>query len=130
MKKAPKLKCFVLTVSRKFPATHPNKGVPTLFVDHINSGKKRHTVRRNYALWAGRAQIVNAGLGYISLRYWSGKPYNSDQVEFGRLYSINVQKVHIYPLETNKRYFNRWYNIFIDQSVKPIKWPFLFAAHD
>jgi len=125
-----KKKCFVLMVARKFPATHPNKGTPTLFPDKINTGNKRHTVRENYALWVARAEVVNAGLGYVSLRYWSGKPYASEQIEFGRLYYIHVQKVHIYPLETNKRYFNRRYNIFVDTKIVPLKWPFLFAAHD
>lgn len=130
MKKPKKLKCYVLTVSRKFPATHPNKGAPTLFVDKINTGNKRHTVRGNYSIWHARSLVVNDGLGYVSLRYWSGKPYASEQIEFGRLYSIHVQKVHIYPLKTNLTICKPWYDIFVDDSVKPVRWPFLFAAHD
>lgn len=56
---------------------------------------KIHTIRENYDLWAKRAEKINAGEAVLSLRQWSGKPYNSKQVEFLRLQKIGVQRVGI-----------------------------------
>jgi len=113
-----KLKTYVLTVSRKFPATHPEKGKPTLFVEKVlnalipfglidNSNTKQHqleftgkdkihTIRGNYELWKKRIDEVKKGNAVLSLRYWSGKPYKSKQVEFAgldQMSDIGVQKL-------------------------------------
>ena len=88
-----------MTVSREFPITHPRAGEPTGFVRKIlhtiNSGEtlKAHTLRSNYQLWEQRAQQINSGNACLSLRYWSGKPYRSPQVEFGTLFKIGIQKL-------------------------------------
>ena len=52
---------------------------PTIFTPKI------HTIRRNYPLWKKRIKEVQDGKAILSLRYWSGKPYNSKQVEFAKL---------------------------------------------
>lgn len=122
MKKEPKKKVYVIMVSRTYPATHPRKGQETGFPDLIISEDKRHTCRGNYALWYKRSLEVQAGRAVISLRYWSGKPYASKQVEFCVLHWIHVQKVHIYQGIRTK--------IFIEDSIKPLLRPELFAAHD
>lgn len=83
-----KLKTHVLTVSRYFPSTHPRKGQETGFIDKILRGYpclKIHTIRGNYELWEKRIKEVQEGKAILSLRYWSGKPYNSKQVEFACL---------------------------------------------
>ena len=106
------MKTYVLTASRFFPATHIRKGEPTFFVEKIknsigiicrecreierfdgdccgfipkNLGDKLHTIRSNYELWAKRIKEVQKGEACLSLRYWSGKPRRSKQVEFARL---------------------------------------------
>lgn len=79
------LKTYVITVSRFFPSTHPRKGEPTDFVDAIKDGRKIHTIRGNYELWAKRIAQVQAGEAVLSLRYWEGRPYFSKQVEFLQL---------------------------------------------
>ena len=96
------MKTYVLTVSRTFPATHKKKGENTEFLEKINctllcpgdcndckvdfeTYKKIHTIRSNYELWDKRMKEVQEGNAIISLRYWSGKPYNSKQVEFAQL---------------------------------------------
>jgi hypothetical protein len=87
------MKTFVLTVSRVFPATHKRKGEPTLFQSYILNTlindpvhqKKSHTIRANYELWAKRIKEVQEGKAILSIRYWSGKPYNSKQVEICQL---------------------------------------------
>jgi hypothetical protein len=90
------MKTYVLTVSRVFPKTHSRSGQQTWFVEQINEalipvttepilGKKLHTIRANYPLWENRIKEVSEGKAILSLRYWSGKPYNSKQVEFMQL---------------------------------------------
>ena len=120
------MKTYVLTVSRYFPTTHKRKGEETGFVDKIIMGigcpdceytqdlsglnispcnschrhamvdKKIHTIRANYELWAKRINEVQEGKAILSIRYWSGKPYNSKQVEVCQLdkdSGIGVQKL-------------------------------------
>ena len=105
-----KIKTYVLTVSRTFTATHKRKGEETKFPEKINftlmgiSDKigtfpmvKMHTIRSNYELWNKRIAEIQRGNAILSIRYWSGKPYNSKQVEICQLdkYSgIGVQKLN------------------------------------
>ena len=92
------MKTYVLTVSRYFPATHKRKGELTFFIQKIkkalgiyefhrpeNISDKIHTIRSNYELWAKRIKEVQEGKAILSIRYWSGKPYNSKQVEICQL---------------------------------------------
>lgn len=104
------MKTYVLTVSRTFPKTHKRAGQQTWFVEKINEarmpisdepimGKKIHTIRANYDLWKKRIDEVNAGNAILSLRYWTGKPYNSKQQEFLQLTNddgISVQKLSFF----------------------------------
>lgn len=90
------MKTYVLTVSRYFPKTHKRAGEPTMFIESIEDLNKIHTIRGNYELWAKRMEQVQKGEAIISLRYWSGKPYNSKQVEFKQLTKedgVGVQKL-------------------------------------
>lgn len=80
-----KIKTYVLMVSRFFPAGHPKAGQPTGFVEKILSGEKIHTIRSNWKIWKKRIDEVQHGKAVISLRYWSGAPYRSKQVEFYRI---------------------------------------------
>lgn len=107
------MKTFVLTISRTFPTTHKRKGEPTFFVEKIFKGlnqimpccwcghgctcskhctidsmnliPKLHTCRGNYELWKKRIEQIQKGEAILSIRYWSGKPYNSKQVEICQL---------------------------------------------
>lgn len=83
--KPKKIKTYVIPVSRFFPSTHPRKGEETDFIDAIKDGRKIHTIRGNYELWAKRIAQVQAGEAILSLRYWEGRPRFSEQVEFLRL---------------------------------------------
>jgi len=74
-----KLKTYVITLSKKFPQGHPRAGQPTNFRESFERGLKIHTIRCNYDLWAKRLDEVIAGRAVLSLRQWSGKPYNSKQ---------------------------------------------------
>jgi hypothetical protein len=101
------LKTYVLSVSINFPKTHKQAGKNTFFREKINEalipisetpilGSKIHTLRGNYELWKKRIDEVNERKAVLSLRFWSGKPYNSKQVEFLQLDSssgIGIQKL-------------------------------------
>ena len=79
------MKTYVITFSTHFPTTHPRAGEPTHFVEKIARGEKKHTIRANIELWIKRIEEVRNGEAELSLRYWSGKPYKSPQVEFGKV---------------------------------------------
>lgn len=112
------MKTYVITISERFPKNHERAGSETYFVNKIiaairtNSsnysitypndldfniiGNKLHTCRSNYELWNKRIDEVLAGKAILSLRYWSGNPYKSKQVEFARLdrnSGIGLQKL-------------------------------------
>jgi len=74
-----KLKTYVITLSKMFPQGHPRAGQPTNFRESFERGLKIHTIRCNYDLWAKRLDEVIAGRAVLSLRQWSGKPYDSKQ---------------------------------------------------
>lgn len=75
-----KQKIHVIIISRTFPKTHKRKGELTGFVENVGLDKL-HTIRGNYKYWKKKIDEVNKGEAILSLRYWSGKPYNSSQIE-------------------------------------------------
>ena len=93
-KSVPKIKTYVITVSEFFPKTHNKSGLPTGFIDKIGSKIKKHTIRGNYELWKKRIDEIQKGNAVLSVRYWTGKPYNSKQKEvyvFGKDSGIGIQ---------------------------------------
>lgn len=124
------MKTYVLTVSRTFPKTHKRAGELTHFVEKILVGQydknekfylqdtkadfdrevffecrepKLHTIRANYEFWSKRIAEIQNGNAVLSLRYWSGKPYNSKQVEICKIdhnSPVGIQKITI-PLMNN-----------------------------
>lgn len=101
------MKTYVITLAKTFPAGHPKVGQPTYFREKVDAAlnghehaavktdkngwmsveysAKIHTIRTNVALWARRMNEVEAGEACLSIREWSGRPYNSKQVEIARL---------------------------------------------
>lgn len=86
------MKKYVLILSRNFPATHGKAGQCTGFIEQFGK-TKLHTIRSNFALWAKRADAINKGDAILSVRYWSGKPYKSQQIEFCQLTKVHVQQL-------------------------------------
>lgn len=89
------MKCYVIIVSLKYPAYHSKYPDFTYFQDAIFCELKQHTIRSNFEYWDKIIKKVNSGEGYLSLRYWSGKPRKSKQVEFKRIYSACIEKIEI-----------------------------------
>ena len=93
------MKTHVLTTSRYFLKSHPRAGEPTNFVGKVYEGSKIHTIRGNYEYWEKRINEVNAGMALLSLRRWSGSPYNylkdgSKQMEYAQRFAgqCGIQK--------------------------------------
>jgi len=93
------MKTFVITISERFPVTHPKAGQPTDFEPQLLAGKKKHTIRSNYVYWKKKVDKVNAGLAVLSIRKWSGKPYASKQTVVQEITRLGIQKCEIisYP---------------------------------
>lgn len=101
------MKTYVLMIAVKFPMMHCNAGYPTGFKEKIACGvfcpcscsdcnvncPKIHTIRGNYDLWEKRVQKINDGKAILSIRYWSGIPYRSKQVELCKLEEVGLQKL-------------------------------------
>ena len=80
-----------------FPKTHNRAGEPTGFSDKLASGKKIHTIRRNYDLWRLNAEKMQRGGYALSIRQWIDKPYRSKQREIHvQNEPIRVQKVYMH----------------------------------
>jgi hypothetical protein len=118
-----KLKTYVLTVREYFPKTHKQVGEKTYFEQKIRNNFenvpvmdigysilfKIHTIRANYPLWKNRIDEVNKGNAILSVRYWSGKPYNSKQIEiiqFDKDSGIGVQKIEFDGLKNDLDLFS------------------------
>ena len=108
------MKTYVLTLSQKFPAKHPKHGEPTNFNNQLLNavwrahnmsvgfpqfGMKLHTIRANFPLWQKRFAQIEAGKAILSVRYWTGKPYYSKQMEICKLTKadgIGLQKLQYF----------------------------------
>lgn len=101
-------KKICITLSRVFPATLPRAGELTEFETKLKAGKKIHTIRRNFDLWAVNAEKMQRGDFYLSVRQWSGKPYRSKQREIHTIDKpIGVQRIQIsyhHDFHANKPY--------------------------
>jgi hypothetical protein len=87
-------KTYVITVAKNFLSNHPKKGTPTDFENKIISGMKRHTIRANYDYWSKIVEKCKAGEALISIRQWSGRPYQSKQFEICQCLNPEIQKIH------------------------------------
>jgi len=96
------MKTYVLTVSQKFAARHPRAGELTNFPSAILEGRKIHTIRANFDLWQKRIDEVSKGAACLSIRVWTGKPYNSPQQEIASLTAadgVGIERVNLYGLQ-------------------------------
>ena len=115
------MKTYVITLSRKFPATHKRHGESTDFRNKFSYpdsngmvSKKYHTIRANYDLWAKRFQKIAAGEACLSVRQWTGAPYRSKQEELARLTredGISIQCLEIVNIDGCEMYIVDGYDV-------------------
>lgn len=94
-------KTYVLILSKSFPLTHSKARKETGFPRKVKDGLKIHTIRRNYELWEDRIKEIQKGEAVLSIRTWSGKPYEkgSHQIELKRLSKddgVGIQKIEVF----------------------------------
>lgn len=109
-------------LSRKYPAAHPKAGQDTYFEIKLQNGikgyasdmllyydkdfnivseRKIHTIRTNYTLWSERIKEVQAGKAVISIRQWTGKPYQSKQQEIRKITKEDNPAVEFLRMDLN-----------------------------
>lgn len=107
----------ILTLCKSFPVTHSRAGEPTGFEDKLKAGEKIHTIRYNAkGVWEERYQGIKSGRKYLSVREWTGRPYNSEQREFAQYEKIGLQKVTMANSSTDA-----YPQIWIDDKQVPIQ---------
>lgn len=91
-----KRKQVVIMIDRVFPHTHKRKGSSTLFAVNLLAKRKIHTIRADEkGLWEQRVNEINEGHKLLSVREWTGRPYNSEQNEIKRYVQIGLQHVNM-----------------------------------
>lgn len=101
-------KKIILTLSKRFPLSHSEKGKPTYFKEKLNNTicdvestisdidsmevreRKIHTIRANFARWKHNLDKISGGGFYLSVRQWSARPYNSPQEEVFQLHDSGI----------------------------------------
>lgn len=79
---------------KSFPVTHSKAGEATDFEKKLKDKSKIHTIRYNAKnVWNGRYKDIVSGKKYLSIREWTGRPYNSEQKEIAQLPKIGLQHV-------------------------------------
>lgn len=81
------MKIVPIIVSPFFPQSHARAGDPTEFLHQIDSGTKKHTIRKNPDYWIPKIEQIQKREAYLSIRSWSAKPYKSKQIEHKRIYA-------------------------------------------
>lgn len=92
------MKTYVITLSKRFLATHPKRGKATGFASAFKQGRKIHTIRTNYELWEKRIKEVQEGKAVLSVRQWTDRPYMSPQKEIAQLTAadgVGVQWINL-----------------------------------
>lgn len=85
---------MIVSLCRVFPKGHRKAGEATDFEAKVKDGRKIHTIRYNgNDVWAKRFKDISEGRKYLSLRQWTGRPYNSEQREIAKVEKIGLQKV-------------------------------------
>jgi hypothetical protein len=103
------MKTYVFIISPTFPSYHPKAGQNTGFEQGVLSGDKIHTIRANYKYWAPRIKEVAEGKAVLSVRRWSGIPYNSKQIEIVQITKDNcpgTQFISMHKPNPDEIYWN------------------------
>jgi len=83
-------------VSEYFLKSHSKAGEKTDFVAAIVKEIKKHTIRVNFNYWLKAINRIKQGDAILSVRIWTGKPYNSKQKEVFRFTAddgVGIQKL-------------------------------------
>lgn len=89
-------------LSKTFFQQHPKAGQPTGFAEKVRHGQKRHTCRCNYDYWRDRITRLQERGGVLSLRQWSGKPYEKGS-HTETIIDVPASMVEVQRLELTRR---------------------------
>lgn len=71
----------VVILSKDIFAEGKKASTPSDFARKVKTGAKRHTVRANFDYWRERIERLQQRGGVLSLRQWSGKPYEKGSTQ-------------------------------------------------
>ncbi len=89
-------------LSKTFFPQHPKAGEPTHFAEKVKNGTKRHTCRCNYDYWKDRIARLQERGGVLSLRQWSGKPYEKGTTQ-ERIMDVPASMIEVQQLVMIRR---------------------------
>ena len=93
------MKKAILPLCKTFPATHKRAGEKTDFEGKIERKEKIHTIRHDAkGIWEKRFARIKAGVMYLAMKEWTGRPYNSEQRDLTqrtREDGIGLQKIEM-----------------------------------
>lgn len=90
-------------LSRIFPKGHRIEGYETDFEKKVKRRDKIHTMRA-VGKWPQRIKEVQDGNALLSVREWTGKPYNSPQKELFKLFAMDGVGIE-YCKRKNENFF-------------------------
>lgn len=123
----------VITFSRQFPSYHPRKGEPTYFVEKVLKSLDSIGIHPfeipcemsldQYATCLPKHHTIRAGnrwkVGdWFSPRVWSGKPYNSKQIQFAP--DIQVKKVWSFSIALDGLYIDQARYLILTGLIKDV----------
>jgi hypothetical protein len=101
-------KKVILTLGKSFPVKHSKAAQPTGFENKLKLGEKIHTIRYNTNnVWTDRYNGIKSGKKYLSVREWTGRPYNSVQRVLFRFDNIGLQHIEM-VYNTDDAYPHIW----------------------
>lgn len=89
-------------LSKTFFPQHPKAGEATHFAKKVIHGEKRHTCRCNYDYWHERITKVQERGGVLSLRQWSGRPYEKGSTQ-ERIMDVPASMVEVQRLVMSRQ---------------------------
>lgn len=99
------MKKAILPLCKTFPATHKRAGEKTDFEGKIERKEKIHTIRHDAkGIWEKRFAKIKAGVMYLAMKEWTGRPYNSEQRDLTqrtREDGIGLQKIEMIYADAN-----------------------------
>jgi hypothetical protein len=85
------MKNYILSIEKRFPEFHKLSNQPTFYKKLILEGHKIHTIRTKIEYWTNIITKINNKEGYLSLREWEGKEYESKSTEFLKVYKCGLE---------------------------------------
>lgn len=107
-------------LSKTFFPQHPKAGEPTGFKEKVLKGVKRHTCRCNYDYWKDRIATLQKRQGILSLRQWSGKPYEKGSTQ-EQILDVAANMIDVQQLVMTRTKYGTAYDFKAEVEGTPVE---------